>query len=142
MRRPVRGGDFLDRVPSQPQEPGLADVKLVISDAHTGLKAAIAGVFDATWQRCRVHWIRNALPCAQGSEHRIKLPNTNSLERLNKEVKRRADVVRIFPNEESIIRLLGAVLFEQNDEWQSQHRYMQVEAFAQMDAAEATFFSA
>ncbi len=173
---------------------GLDGVKLVISDAHTGLKAAIARVFDATWQRCRVHWIRNALshvpkgqhtvvaaairqaftqpdrdsagqtwrhvadqlrprwpklatlmddsdadvlaymsfPC----QHHTKLHSTNPLERLNKEVKRRADVVGIFPNEESIVRLIGAVLFEQNDEWLGQHRYMQVEAFAQIDAAQ------
>jgi putative transposase len=152
-------------------------------------------VFDATWQRCRVHWIRNALahvPKGQHTvvaaairqafnqpdkktaveiwrhvadqlrtrwpklatlmdeseadvlaymsfpaQHRTKLHSTNPLERLNKEVKRRADVVGIFPNEDSIIRLIGAVLFEQNDEWQSQHRYMQVEAFAQIDAAES-----
>ena len=174
---------------------GLDGVKLVISDAHTGLKAAIARVFDATWQRCRVHWMRNALahvprgqhtvvaaairqaftqpdraaagdtwrhvadqlrarwpklaalmdeseadvlaymsfPC----QHRTKLHSTNPIERLNKEVKRRADVVGIFPNEDSIVRLIGAVLFEQNDEWQTQHRYMQVEAFARIDAAEA-----
>jgi transposase-like protein len=51
---------------------------------------------------------------------------------LNKEVKRRADVVGIFPNEGSIIRLIGAVLLEQNDEWQLQHRYMQVEAMADL----------
>ena len=70
-------------------------------------------------------------------QHRTKLHSTNPLERLNKEVKRRADVVGIFPNEDSIVRLIGAVLFEQNDEWQSQHRYMQVEAFAQIDAAES-----
>jgi len=169
-------------------------VKLVISDAHTGLKAAIARVFDATWQRCRVHWIRNALahvPKAQHtvvaaairqafnqpdqkgaaevwrhvadqlrgrwpklatlmdeseadvlaymsfpSQHRTKLHSTNPLERLNKEVKRRADVVGIFPNEDSIVRLIGAVLLEQNDEWLGQHRYMQVEAFSQIDAVQ------
>jgi putative transposase len=71
------------------------------------------------------------------AQHRTKLHSTNPLERLNKEVKRRADVVGIFPNEDSIVRLIGAVLFEQNDEWQNQHRYMQVEAFAQIDAAES-----
>jgi transposase-like protein len=66
--------------------------------------------------------------------HRTKLHSTNPLERLNKEVKRRADVVGIFPNEESILRLIGAVLLEQNDEWQLQHRYMQVEAMAEVMA--------
>ena len=65
-------------------------------------------------------------------QHRSKLHSTNPLERLNKEVKRRADVVGIFPNEASIIRLIGAVLLEQNDEWQLQHRYMQVEAMAEL----------
>ena len=70
------------------------------------------------------------------SQHRTKLHSTNPLERLNKEVKRRADVVGIFPNEESITRLIGAVLFEQNDDWLGQHRYTQVEAFAQIDAPE------
>ena len=70
------------------------------------------------------------------AQHRTKLHSTNPLERLNKEVKRRADVVGIFPNEDSIIRLIGAVLFEQNDDWQSQHRYMMVEAFSQIDIAQ------
>jgi putative transposase len=173
---------------------GLASVKLAISDAHGGLKAAIARVFEATWQRCRVHWMRNALAhvskgqhtvvaaairqafdqpdhrqagdtwryvadqlrgrwpklaelmddsehdvlayMAFPRQHRTKLHSTNPIERLNKEVKRRADVVGIFPNEASIMRLIGAVLFEQNDEWQTQHRYMQVEAFARIDAEE------
>jgi putative transposase len=169
---------------------GLKGVKLVISDAHEGLKAAIARVMGATWQRCRVHWMRNALayvPKGQNSiaaaalrqaflqpdaeaahqtfrhvadqmrdrwpklaafmdssehdvlaymgfpaQHRTKLHSTNTLERLNKEVKRRADVVGIFPGEPSIIRLIGAVLLEQNDEWQTQNRYMQVEAMAEL----------
>jgi putative transposase len=66
------------------------------------------------------------------AQHRTKLHSTNTLERLNKEVKRRADVVGIFPGEPSIIRLIGAVLLEQNDEWQTQNRYMQVEAMAEL----------
>ena len=66
-------------------------------------------------------------------QHRVKLHSTNPLERLNKEVKRRADVVGIFPNEQSIIRLIGAILLEQNDEWQLQSRYMQVEAMAELN---------
>ncbi len=65
-------------------------------------------------------------------QHRTKLHSTNPLERLNKEVKRRADVVGIFPNEESITRLIGAVLMEANDEWQLQHRYMQIEGMAEL----------
>lgn len=169
---------------------GLTGVKLVISDAHEGLKAAIARVLGATWQRCRVHAMRNALAyvpkgqhtmvaaairqafiqpdhdnavqtwrhvadqlrarwpklgafmddaeadvlayMAFPAQHRTKLHSTNPLERLNKEVKRRADVVGIFPNEDSIVRLIGAVLLEANDEWQLQHRYMQVEAMADL----------
>jgi transposase-like protein len=169
---------------------GLGGVKLVISDAHEGLKAAIQRVVSATWQRCRVHFMRNALahvPKGQHTmvaaairqafiqpdhasaiqtwrhvadqlrerwpklgtlmdeaeadvlaylsfpaQHRVKLHSTNPLERLNKEVKRRADVVGIFPNEESITRLIGAVLMEANDEWQLQHRYMQIEGMAEL----------
>jgi transposase-like protein len=60
------------------------------------------------------------------------------LERLNKEVKRRADVVGIFPNEASIVRLVGAVLMEANDEWQLQHRYLSIEALAEISAGEDT----
>ena len=169
---------------------GLRGVKLVISDAHEGLKAAIRRVMGASWQRCRVHWMRNALsyvPKGQQSmvsaalrqafiqpdrasasqalrhvadqlrakwpklgafiddseadvlthmdfpvQHRTKIHSTNPLERLNKEVKRRADVVGIFPNEAAIVRLIGAVLLEANDEWQLQHRYMQTEAMAEL----------
>ena len=66
------------------------------------------------------------------AQHRTKLHSTNPLERLNKEVKRRTDVVGIFPNEDSIVRLIGAVLLEANDEWQLQHRYMQLEAMADL----------
>jgi len=153
-----------------------------------GLKAAITRVVGATWQRCRVHFMRNALAhvpkgqttmvaaairqvflqpdhaaatqtwrhvadqlrarwpklgaCMDNAEHdvlaymtfpeqhRTKLHSTNPLERLNKEVKRRADVVGIFPNEDSITRLIGAVLLEQNDEYQLQSRYMQIEGMA------------
>ena len=171
---------------------GLKGVTLVISDAHEGLKAAIQRVLGATWQRCRVHFMRNALahvPKGQHTmvaaairqafiqpdpasatqtwrhvadqlrerwpklgtlmdeaevdvlaylsfpaQHRTKLHSTNPLERLNKEVKRRADVVGIFPNEESITRLIGAVLMEANDEWQLQHRYMQIEGMVELAA--------
>ena len=67
------------------------------------------------------------------AQHQTKLHSTNPLERLNKEVKRRADVVGILPErEESIVRLVGcAVLMEQNDDWQTQNRYMQIEGFAE-----------
>ena len=59
--------------------------------------------------------------------HRTKLHSTNSIERLNKEVKRRTDVIGIFRNEDSVRRLVGAVLLEQNDDWQLQHRYLTLE---------------
>jgi putative transposase len=175
---------------------GLAGVKLVISDAHEGIKAAVSKVFNATWQRCRVHFMRNALAHAgkRGrrvvsafiatafiatafaqddaeaakaqwrqvadqvrpklpklatllddaeqdvlafmtfpKEHRAKIHSTNPIERPNGEIKRRTEVVGIFPNEEAITRLIGAILLEQNEEWAVQRgRYMTLETIAQL----------
>jgi transposase-like protein len=169
---------------------GLRGVKLVISDAHEGLKAAVAKVLKASWQRCRVHFLRNALAYANKGqrqmvfalintifaqetaeaahaqwrvvvdqlrnkfprlaammddtehevltfldfpkEHRVKIHSTNVLERLNGEIKRRANVVGIFPNEAAIRRLVGALLMEQNDEYAIQNRYMSLESLATM----------
>jgi putative transposase len=168
---------------------GLRGVKLVVSDAHEGIKAAVSKVLSATWQRCRVHFMRNALAHAGRSgrrvvsafiatafaqddaeaakaqwrrvadqlrpkvpklatlmdeaevdvlaymtfpaAHRTKLHSTNPLERLIGEIKRRTEVVGIFPNEAAITRLVGAILLEQNDEWAVQRaRYITLETIA------------
>jgi len=179
---------------------GLQGVKLVISDAHAGLRGAL-GVFNgAGWQRCRVHFMRNVLSrvtkssqgfvsaavrrifdvgnspdsdyyaeaCKRLTEtinllrpkypaaakvleeggldalnylnfpkaHHRQLHSTNLLERLNREIKRRIDVVGIFPNEPSILRLVTMIIIEQNDEWQVGKRYFSLESMAEVRAME------
>jgi putative transposase len=182
------------------RQRGLKGVKLIISFAgksirwidfwsgspHEGIKAVVTKMFSASWQRCRVHFMRNVLAHAgrQGrsivsafiglafaqddadaakrhwrstadqlrpkvpklaaimdeaeadvlaymafpKDHWTKLHSTNPIERLNGEIKRRTDVVGSFPNEDAIIRLVGALMLEQNDEWAVQSaRYMSLE---------------
>ena len=175
---------------------GLRGVRLVISDAHEGLRQAIAKILhEATWQRCRVHFMRNLLstvpkgaqdavaaivrtvfsqPDHQSAmkqlhevarmlstkfpqaaellqeaaedvlahlhfprEHRRRLHSTNPLERLHKEIKRRTRVVGIFPTRDSLMRMVGALLAEQDDEWQvADRRYFSVGSMTKVDALE------
>jgi putative transposase len=167
---------------------GLAGVQLVVSDAHEGLKQAIAQVLGAPWQRCTVHFLREALGHARKEQqpmlaalirpivnaesgeqarellgdaierlerplpkvaamleraeedllafyafpvdHWRKLRSTNPLERLNREVARRTDVVGIFPDDASLIRLATSLIIEQNDEWLVGRRYLSLDSLA------------
>jgi putative transposase len=167
---------------------GLAGVQLVVSDAHEGLKQAIAQVLGAPWQRCTVHFLREALGHARREqqpmlaalirpifnadsgghardlvgdaiarlqrplpkvaamleraeddllafyafplEHWRKLRSTNPPERLNREIGRRTDVVGIFPDDGSLIRLATSLVIEQNDEWLVGRRYLSLDSLA------------
>ena len=165
---------------------GLVGVQLVVSDAHEGLKAAIARVLSCPWQRCTVHFLRDCLGHARKDQHGLlaalirpifradsaeqardrrseavatldgklpkvaalleeaeddilafysfpaghwsKLRSTNPLERFNREIGRRTDVVGIFPDDSSLIRLVGMLCIEQNDEWLVGRRYLSAAA--------------
>ncbi len=179
------------------KDRGLAGVRLVISDAHAGLKAAIRKCFSgASWQRCRVHFARNLLATVPKAHQEMvsaafrsifaltdptevtarydevtdtleaRLPKTtallrdartdvlaftafprahwrkiwsnNPLERLNKEIKRRTNVVGIFPNDDAVTRLVGAVLADQHDEWAIARRYLSETSMAELTTPRET----
>ncbi|NLE22329.1 MAG: hypothetical protein GX624_06080 [Actinobacteria bacterium] len=161
-------------------------MQLCVSDAHEGLKAAIAKVLGCPWQRCTVHFLRDMLGhCAKAqqplvatairqvfaaesaadgharlgevaaallqtapkvarllaaaeddllafmsfsAEHWPKLRSTNPLERVNREIGRRSDVVGIYPNDAALVRLAGSLLIEQNDDWLVGRRYLSEES--------------
>jgi putative transposase len=169
---------------------GLTGVQLVVSDAHAGLKKAIAQVLGCPWQRCSVHFLREALGHARReqqpmlaallrplftadngeqarelvsdaldrlrkplpkiaelleeaeedllafyalpAEHWPKLRSTNPLERVNREIGRRTDVVGIFPNDKALLRLAASIVIEQNDEWLVGRRYLSLDSLASL----------
>ena len=186
--------DFLRSLKSR----GLDGVNLVMSDAHSGLKKAISTVFQgSSWQRCRVHFMRNVLSAVpKGSQdmvasiirtvfaqpdaehvstqfdevtrmlqrshpkvatmldearddllafacfpqrHWRQIWSTNPLERVNKEIKRRTDVVGVFPNPAALLRLAGSVLIEQHDEWEAgDRRYFSENSMLELAAMNTT----
>src|SRR3954467_15776370 len=175
---------------------GLVGVQLAISDAHSGLKAAIAKVLGCAWQRCTVHFLRDCLGHARRDQHGLlaalirpifnaenlerardrlseavahldgrlpkvatmlenveadilafyafppahwrKLRSTNPLERFNREVGRRTDVVGIFPDDQSVIRLAGMLCIEQNDEWLVGRGYLSAESISLSSSPDQT----
>jgi putative transposase len=191
---PSEAGDLWTDFLRSLADRGLRGVKLVVADDHKGLRAAARRVFNATHQRCRVHWLRNALahaPTKQRAalaamlktifaqetkaealaqwdvvadalrdkqpklgalmdasredvlaymdfpkEHWPQIASTNPLERVNLEIKRRSDVIGIFPNDAAIIRLVGALMLETNDEWTVARRYMSLETLARVTDTE------
>ena len=197
---PSEAEAFWDEFLRSLADRGLRGIKLIIADEHKGLKAAAAKVMGAAIQRCRVHFMRNALASVGKKDKAIvtaalrtafeadsldasraqwrklieafeprhdklaklmaraeddvlayksfpkahwqQLHSTNPLERLNKEIKRRTNVIGIFPNEAAIERLVGALMLEQNDEWAVTRRYMSLETVrdvcndATLDAAQ------